>query len=149
MIISLKKMKLNFEQITENKLSQIAKEIINFYTEERIFAFFGKMGAGKTTLIKEICSYLKVEDIVCSPTFSIVNEYYTTENESIFHFDFYRIKTIQEAFDIGYEDYFYSGNYCFIEWSEKIEELLPQNFVKIQIDENESNGNRIIICEKK
>ncbi len=136
-----------FQQITQDKLPQIAKEIIDLYKDERIFAFFGKMGVGKTTLIKEICNYLKVEDIVCSPTFAIVNEYHTIDDESIFHFDFYRLKTIKEAFDIGYEDYFFSGNYCFIEWSEKITELLPQNFVKVQIDENESDGSRTVICE--
>jgi tRNA threonylcarbamoyladenosine biosynthesis protein TsaE len=135
--------------ITLDKLPEIAKEIIDLYKDERIFAFFGNMGAGKTTFIKAICNYLQVEDIVCSPTFAIVNEYHTNKNESIFHFDFYRLKTIKEAFDIGYEDYFYSGNYCFIEWSEKIAELLPQNFVKIQIEENESDGSRSIICEKK
>ncbi len=140
-------MNLTFQQITQDKLPQTAKEIIDSFKNERIFAFFGKIGAGKTTLIKEICSYLKVEDIVCSPTFAIVNEYHTVENESIYHFDFYRLKTIKEAFDIGYEDYFFSGNYCFIEWSEKITELLPQNFVKIQINENESDGSRMIICE--
>ncbi|MEI6695940.1 MAG: tRNA (adenosine(37)-N6)-threonylcarbamoyltransferase complex ATPase subunit type 1 TsaE [Bacteroidota bacterium] len=140
-------MTLSFQQTTVNELPRIAKEIIDLFKEERIFAFFGKMGAGKTTLIKEICSYLKVEDNVCSPTFAIVNEYHTQEDDSIFHFDFYRIKTQKEAFDIGYEDYFFSGNYCFIEWSEKIPELLPQNFVKIQIEEDESDGSRIIICE--
>jgi len=140
-------MNLTFQNITQEKLPQIAKEIIVSFKDERIFAFFGKMGAGKTTLIKEICSFLNVEDIVCSPTFSIVNEYHTFEDESIFHFDFYRLKTVKEAFDIGYEDYFFSKNYCLIEWSEKIIELLPQNFVKIQINENESDGSRTIICE--
>jgi tRNA threonylcarbamoyladenosine biosynthesis protein TsaE len=140
-------MNLTFQNITQEKLPQIAMEIIVSFKDERIFAFFGKMGAGKTTLIKEICSFLNVEDIVCSPTFSIVNEYHSIEDESIFHFDFYRLKTIKEAFDIGYEDYFFSGNYCLIEWSEKIIELLPQNFVKIQINENESDGSRTIICE--
>ncbi|MFZ4400031.1 MAG: tRNA (adenosine(37)-N6)-threonylcarbamoyltransferase complex ATPase subunit type 1 TsaE [Bacteroidales bacterium] len=141
-------MKHTFQDITLNKLPQIAEEIIELYKDDRIFAFFGKMGAGKTTLIKEICNYLKVEDIVCSPTFAIVNEYHTIDDESIFHFDFYRLKSIKEAFDIGYEDYFFSGNYCFIEWSEKITELLPQNFVKIQIDENEDDARRSIISEK-
>ena len=136
-----------FQQITLEKLPQIAKEIIESFKDERIFAFFGSMGAGKTTLIKEICSYLNIEDIVCSPTFSIVNEYHNLKDESIFHFDFYRLKNIKEAYDIGYEDYFYSGYYCLIEWSEKIIELLPQNFVKIQINENESDGSRTIICE--
>ncbi len=141
-------MNLTFQDTTREKLPQIAKKIIDNYKDERIFAFFGEMGAGKTTLIKELCNYLNVEDIVCSPTFAIVNEYHTIEDESIFHFDFYRLKTVKEAFDIGYEDYFFSGNYCFIEWSEKITELLPENFVRVQIDKYESNENRIIICEK-
>ncbi|MCX6230206.1 MAG: tRNA (adenosine(37)-N6)-threonylcarbamoyltransferase complex ATPase subunit type 1 TsaE [Bacteroidetes bacterium] len=108
-------MSLNFQKITQNQLAQLAEEIICFYKEERIFAFFGNMGVGKTTLIKEICHYLNVDDIVCSPTFAIVNEYHTAEDESVFHFDFYRIKNTKEAYDIGYEDYFFSGNYCFIE----------------------------------
>ena len=105
------------------------------------------MGAGKTSLIKELCNYMNVEDIVCSPTFAIVNEYKTNEGESIFHFDFYRIKSEKEAYDIGYEDYFYSGNYCFIEWSEKITELLPEKYVKIQIDVNDISDERNIVCE--
>lgn len=136
-----------YNDIYLKDLTQVAENIINQFKEERIFAFFGKMGAGKTTLIKEICKYLKVEDVVCSPTFAIINEYHTKENESVFHFDFYRIKSEKEAFDIGYEDYFYSGNYCFIEWSEKITELLPQNFVKVQVNENENLESRVIICE--
>lgn len=136
-----------FKEVTSKDLPQTAKQIIDFYKNERIFAFFGKMGAGKTTLIKEICNYLKVEDIVCSPTFAIINEYHTIENESIYHFDFYRIKSEKEAYDIGYEDYFYSGNYCFIEWSEKITELLPEKYVKIQIDANDDSEERIIFCE--
>lgn len=136
-----------FKEVTSKDLQQTAKQIIDFYKNERIFAFFGKMGAGKTTLIKEICNYLKVEDIVCSPTFAIINEYHTIENESIYHFDFYRIKSEKEAYDIGYEDYFYSGNYCFIEWSEKITELLPEKYVKIQIDAKDDSEERIIFCE--
>jgi tRNA threonylcarbamoyladenosine biosynthesis protein TsaE len=138
-----------FKDIQLIDLPQTAQNILEKYNSNRIFAFFGKMGAGKTTLIKEMCNYLGVEDIVCSPTFAIINEYHTASEESIFHFDFYRIKSEKEAFDIGYEDYFYSGNYCFIEWSEKISELLPQNYVKILIDENENSNSRIIICEKE
>jgi tRNA threonylcarbamoyladenosine biosynthesis protein TsaE len=136
-----------FKEVTSNNLPLIAKQIIDSYRGSKIFAFFGKMGAGKTTLIKEICNYLKVEDIVCSPTFAIINEYHTIENESIYHFDFYRIKSEKEAYDIGYEDYFYSGNYCFIEWSEKITELLPEKYVKIQIDANDDSDERVIVCE--
>ncbi len=99
----------------------------------RVFAFYGQMGAGKTTFIKAICSELGVSDIVQSPTFSIINEYKTKAGESVFHFDFYRIRSIIEVFDIGYEDYLYSGNYCFIEWPELVESLLPENTVRIYI----------------
>ena len=135
-----------FDNISVDQLQMVSKEIIAMAGEQRIFAFYGKMGAGKTTLIKEICKTLEVEDVVNSPTFAIVNEYNSTK-EKIFHFDFYRLKNIQEAFDIGYEDYFYSGNYCLIEWPEKITELLPQNFVRIQIDEDDITSNRNIVFE--
>jgi tRNA threonylcarbamoyladenosine biosynthesis protein TsaE len=101
----------------------------------KVFAFYGKMGAGKTTFIKALCLKLGVIDNISSPTFSIINEYKTKKDESIFHFDFYRIKNINEAFDLGYEDYFYSNSFCFIEWPEKIEELLPENCLKITIEE--------------
>ena len=135
-----------FDNISVDQLQMVSKEIIAMAGEQRIFAFYGKMGAGKTTLIKEICKTLEVEDVVNSPTFAIVNEY-NSKKEKIFHFDFYRLKNIQEAFDIGYEDYFYSGNYCLIEWPEKITELLPQNFVRIQIDEDDITSNRNIVFE--
>ncbi len=137
-----------YNDVKPENLKNIAREIIESNKEDRIFAFYGKMGVGKTTLIKEICNYLNVKDVVCSPTFAIINEYHMHSKGSVFHFDFYRIKNDKEAFDIGYEDYFYSGNYCFVEWPEKIIELLPENYVKVQIDENEKSGNRIIICEK-
>ncbi len=99
----------------------------------RVFAFYGGMGAGKTTFIKALCAVLGVADIVQSPTFSIVNEYKTTAGDSIYHFDFYRIKKTGEVFDIGYEDYLYSGSYCFMEWPELIESLLPDDAVKVRI----------------
>jgi tRNA threonylcarbamoyladenosine biosynthesis protein TsaE len=92
------------------------------------------MGAGKTTLIKELCHHLGATDIVQSPSFTIVNEYKTTRGESIFHFDFYRIKKLEEVMDIGYEEYFYSGDYCFIEWPELIEQLLPNDVVRVSIN---------------
>lgn len=101
------------------------------------------MGAGKTTFIKAICSYLGVVDMSSSPSFSIVNEYRLNSSERIYHFDFYRIKNISEVFDIGYEDYFFSGHYCFLEWPEKIEELLPENYVNIEIFVN-TNESRTI-----
>ncbi|NVO04349.1 MAG: tRNA (adenosine(37)-N6)-threonylcarbamoyltransferase complex ATPase subunit type 1 TsaE, partial [Bacteroidetes bacterium] len=101
----------------------------------KVIAFYGKMGAGKTTFIKAICLKLGVVDNISSPTFSIINEYKTSESETIYHFDFYRIKNISEAFDLGYEDYFYSNSFCFIEWPEKIEDLLPENCLKVSIEE--------------
>ena len=118
---------------TENDLLPAAKELIAAFPSSRIFAFYGSMGAGKTTFIKVICHYLEAVDIVQSPTFAIINEYVTQQGESLYHFDFYRIKKIEEVFDIGYEDYFYSGSYCFIEWPELIEKLLPENTVKVYI----------------
>lgn len=102
--------------------------------ERRVFAFYGKMGAGKTTFIKAVCEELGVEDVITSPTFAIVNEY-TTGKNSVYHFDFYRIKKLEEVYDMGYEEYFYSGALCFIEWPELIEELLPDDAVKVVIEE--------------
>lgn len=124
-------------------LLPISKEIIKATKGTNVFAFYGEMGAGKTTLIKAFCKSLNVIDEVNSPTFSIVNEYFTDKEESIFHFDFYRIKKVEEVYDIGYEEYIYSNNYCFLEWPELIAELLPPNFVYISINESE-NGDRLI-----
>jgi tRNA threonylcarbamoyladenosine biosynthesis protein TsaE len=107
-----------------------------------VFAFYGKMGAGKTTFIKAICEELGVKDVITSPTFAIVNEY-TTDNSSIYHFDFYRIKKLEEVYDMGFEDYFYSGSLCLIEWPELIEEVLPDDAVKVNITEN-ADGSRTI-----
>ena len=131
------------EKVTSlHSLKKVAKKLISEFPDQRIFAFYGKMGAGKTTFIQDICRYLGTTDNITSPTFALINEYKTPENTSIFHFDFYRIKDLEEAFDLGYEDYFYSGNYCFIEWPEKIESLLPENVVevKIEVDEDESRN---------
>ena len=119
------------------QLPEVARKLLEVFPDERFFAFFGKMGVGKTTLIKEICAALGVEDVVCSPTFAIVNEYHTQEDESVYHFDFYRMNSVREAYDIGYEEYFYSGCYCFTEWTEKIEEILPERYVKVEITEND------------
>jgi len=122
------------------ELEKAAKELVNQFQDSRVFAFYGKMGAGKTTFIQALCKVLGSNDNVTSPTFALINEYKTPDNTSIFHFDFYRIKNLEEAFDLGYEDYLYSSSYCFIEWPEKIEPLLPENIVevKIGIGENES-----------
>lgn len=129
-----------------NELPQAAKKILEFAGDNRIFLFYGDMGAGKTTLIKALCDVLNVEDTVSSPTFSIVNEYLAS-NEIIYHFDFYRIKNETEAFDLGYEDYLYSGNYCFIEWPEKIPSLLPEKFMELILLETLEN-ERLIKTQK-
>jgi tRNA threonylcarbamoyladenosine biosynthesis protein TsaE len=118
---------------SESDLIPAAVALLESFPHARIFAFYGQMGAGKTTFIKAICRELGVTDIVQSPTFSIINEYKTTTGESIYHFDFYRIKSIAEVFDIGYEDYLYSGSYCFMEWPELIESLLPDETIRINI----------------
>ena len=123
-----------------------AAELLKKFESQRIFAFFGEMGAGKTTFIQALCRKLDVIEVVNSPTFAIVNEYHAKNKDIIYHFDFFRIKKIREIFDFGYEDYFYSGNYCFIEWPELIINILPDNavLVKIIIDQR---GTRILEIE--
>lgn len=133
-------MKIEIHSVGE--LAEVARKLLSTFSEERFFAFFGKMGVGKTTLIKELCAVLGVKENVCSPTFAIVNEYSDREGEPVYHFDFYRLKSVAEAYDIGYEEYFYSGCYCFTEWTEKIEELLPEHYVRVEIEEKE--GVRIL-----
>ena len=123
-------------------IRESAREFIQNIGERKVFAFYGKMGAGKTTFVKAICEELGVEDVITSPTFAIVNEY-EAHNQSIFHFDFYRIKRLEEVYDMGYEDYFYSGALCFIEWPELIEDLLPEDAVKVTITEN-ADGTRSV-----
>jgi tRNA threonylcarbamoyladenosine biosynthesis protein TsaE len=129
------------------ELQDTARELIAQFPDERVFAFYGKMGAGKTTFIQSICRVLGSKDNVTSPTFALINEYNTKDLESIFHFDFYRIKELEEAFDLGYEDYIYSGSYCLIEWPEMIEPLLPENFVEVKIEVQE-NERRLITAQK-
>ena len=122
-----------------NELESAASQFIGIMGNHKVFAFYGEMGAGKTTFIKIVCQLLGVKENITSPSFSIVNEYIAENNSSIYHFDCYRLKNIEEAFNIGAEEYFYSGNLCFIEWPEKIEELLPDTAVhiKISVDANE------------
>lgn len=125
-----------------NELTAIAEEIVTT-APHKILLFYGEMGVGKTTLIKELCKVLGVEDIASSPTFSLVNEYRTTTNETVYHFDFYRIEDEEEAYDMGVEDYFYSNNWCLVEWPENIKNLLPLDTVSISISLLE-NGQRNI-----
>lgn len=127
-----------------DKIQEAAKQFIAAMENSTVFAFYGKMGAGKTTFIKAVCEELGVTDVINSPTFAIINEYRSdTTGELIYHFDFYRINKVEEAFDFGYEDYFYSGALCFIEWPELVEELLPPDAVKVSIEE-QKNGSRLI-----
>lgn len=126
-------------------LPQIAEQLLSAIGNHKIVAFYGEMGAGKTTLIKQLCKVLKVVDTIQSPTFSIVNEYLTEDNQQVYHFDFYRIKEEEEAFDFGVEEYFYSGNYCFIEWPEQIPNLIPEKAVKVSIKQTEDNKRLITI----
>ena len=118
---------------SESDLPMAAEKLLGRFPGSRVFAFYGGMGAGKTTFIKVLCSRLGVTDIVQSPTFALINQYVTNTGDPVFHFDFYRIKKPGEAFDIGYEEYVYSGHYCFIEWPELVEELLPEDAVKVTI----------------
>lgn len=122
---------------------EAAKAFVDAMGEKRVFAFYGKMGVGKTTFIKAVCEEMGVEDVINSPTFAIVNEYVDGRGEPVYHFDFYRIKKEQEVLDIGYEDYVYSGNVCFMEWPELIEGLLPADVVKVNIEEDEDGGRTI------
>ena len=115
------------------QLNSIAKQILDYTSTHRKFAFYAEMGVGKTTLIKALSLQLGVADIVSSPTFSIVNEYQADENTKIYHFDFYRIDDEKEAYDMGYEEYFFSSAYCFIEWSEKIPNLIEDDMVRIKM----------------
>ncbi len=127
------------------EMSDVAQTFLKEIGDKRVIAFFGNMGVGKTTFIKEVCKQLGVTDVVNSPTFAVINEYASNVGP-IYHFDFYRIKNIEEAYDFGYEDYFYSGNFCFIEWSEKIVDILPDDCVQVTITELE-NGNRKFVIE--
>ena len=135
-------MEIKIENI-EN-IREAAQEFVANIGESTVFAFYGKMGAGKTTFIKAVCEELGVEDVITSPTFAIVNEYRSeTSGELIYHFDFYRVKKIEEVYDMGFEDYFYSGALCFIEWPELCEEVLPEDTVKVTIDETPDSSRLI------
>ena len=138
-------MNLSFVIKNENELDEIAQQLLKKYNL-KIFLFYGEMGVGKTRFIKSLCKGLDVLDVVSSPTFSIVNQYLNKNNDFIYHFDFYRTNNKEEIFDIGYEEYIYSSSYCFIEWPEKIESLLPNNYIKIEMI-LDGNNRKINIIE--
>jgi tRNA threonylcarbamoyladenosine biosynthesis protein TsaE len=141
-----KDIKINIRSLGE--ISDAAQKFISSIGDKKVFVFYGNMGAGKTTFIKAICKELGVKDIINSPTFAIVNEYSTSTGKSIFHFDFYRINKIEEAYDFGYEDYFYSGNLCFVEWPEKVKEIIPTDAVEIYIHVKNNEEREIIFNNK-
>jgi len=124
------------------ELPELATKMLDFIASNRVVLFFAPMGAGKTTLINALCQQLQTYDQPSSPTFSIVNEY-RSPTGNIYHFDFYRLKTEQEALDLGYEDYFFSGNFCFIEWPDKIETLLPEDAVVVEIQVDETGARHV------
>ena len=134
-------MEIRIESLAEIK--EAAEKFVSQMGESKVFAFYGKMGAGKTTFISAVCEALGVRDVINSPTFAIVNEYLSGDGEYIYHFDFYRIKNIGEALDIGYYDYLDSGSVCFMEWPELVESILPDDTVKVYIEE-EADGSRTI-----
>lgn len=140
-------MKKEFHIHGVEALTEVSDYLIALRDEADVIAFYGSMGAGKTTLIKNLCHRMGVTDEVNSPTFAIVNEYATLEGESVYHFDFYRIKKLEEAYDIGFENYFYSGNLCLIEWPEMIEPLLPDRHIRVNIKAGATDDDRIIEIE--
>lgn len=127
---------------SEAELPVVAEALLQQHPNAKVFALYGSMGAGKTTFVKQVAKVLGSVEVVTSPTFAILNAYAAKEGTSIFHFDFYRIKQLREAYDIGYEDYLYSGQYCFIEWPEMVEELLPPDAVKVYIEINTATNCR-------
>lgn len=127
------------------ELDKAAKILLDKYPSNRLFAFYGEMGAGKTTFIKSICRELEVIDNISSPTFAIVNVYQTQSEDELYHFDFYRIKSLEEVYDIGYEDYFFSDHYCFMEWPEMIEQLIPEETIRVEIKVDPKDQSRILI----
>lgn len=139
-------MKQNIKIMGTAGLPDAAKQFVQLMDAGKVFAFYGKMGAGKTTFIKAVCEELGVEDTVTSPTFAIVNEYQSAALDyPIYHFDFYRIKKLEEVYDMGYEDYFYGGGVSFIEWPELIEELLPEDAIRVEIKEEEDGSRTVIL----
>jgi tRNA threonylcarbamoyladenosine biosynthesis protein TsaE len=135
---------LSFPDCSLEDLASIAQRILETYNDERVFAFFGDLGAGKTTLIKHLCKALGVTESVTSPSFAIVNEYVAGGIDLVYHFDFYRIKKLEEVLDIGYEEYLFGDSYCFLEWADKIGELLPESYVYVSVGKGSNNNVRTI-----
>ena len=132
-----------FEIPSTNQLAGAAKSFLEKNSGKKIFAFYGSMGAGKTTFIKALCEQMGITDVINSPTFAIINEYSLPSGNPVYHFDFYRIENTEEAYDLGYEEYFYGDSICFIEWPEKVEALLPDNCTKVYIKVFD-DGTRIV-----
>lgn len=116
------------------RIDDTARRLLTAFPDNRVFAFYGEMGAGKTTLIKALCRVLKVSDVTSSPSFGLIHEYRSDRGDLVYHFDFYRIETVEEIFDIGYEEYIYSGDYCFLEWPELVEAILPSDTIRLALD---------------
>ncbi len=135
-----------FDRVRLENLDTVARDILDFCGSESVFALDGAMGAGKTTLAKALCAALGCKDVVSSPTFAIVNVYYSDKAGEVYHFDFYRINSLAEAEEIGTQEYLYSGSYCFMEWSERVEALLPESVARIQIDVLSQNERQIKVC---
>ena len=138
----MKEIKLN----SLDEIKEVARTFLAEIDGNKLIAFYGHMGAGKTTFVKALCEELGVEDVVNSPTFAIVNEYTDRKGESVFHFDFYRIKSLDEAFGIGFDNYMDSGCFCLMEWPEKVEEILPEETLRVEISEVEDGTRLIKIC---
>jgi tRNA threonylcarbamoyladenosine biosynthesis protein TsaE len=138
----IKQSYISFKVASLDELSSASQKLLDFCGKELIIVFNGDLGAGKTTFIKHICKELGVKDMVSSPTFSLVNVY-DAKGSAIYHFDFYRLADEEEAYDMGYEDYFYSGNYCFVEWASKIPSLMPDSYVEVLIEVDKDNTDRL------
>jgi len=127
-----------------DNIHEVAQQLLSLLGNAKVVAFDGELGSGKTTLIKALCECIGCVDVVNSPTFSIINEYFTKDGRAIYHFDFYRLKNLREALDIGVEEYFYSGNFCFIEWSQLVKSVLPENHIHIDIEKGDADDIRIL-----
>ena len=126
-----------------DEIQKTARSFLDHFADKKIFAFYGPLGSGKTTFIKSLCKELNAEDNVSSPSFSIINEYVSEENGEIYHLDFYRLEKQEEAYDLGYEEYFYTGKLCFIEWPELVKDILPEETIHVRI-KTDSAGARLL-----